>query len=943
MKSTSLLKRTARNVWIGSGLALFSAGVTAAQAPPPAPDPATTEPPTTMPAEPATAPATGEEQPAPATAPQAGDSVAPQAGDSVAPPTAAATQQAPVEVPADELAARAALGERFAQIARFTLSQPQIVPALIHQNAALVEAAARENPKELRFLRLLIESRLRNSDTEAGRQSLREALLQYLTVLAAERQTDVVAQIRLVDLNERDLQSAQKRIDYLQTIVGATGGVGSEVRSHAAAMLARVYAERGQDDDANAAIDDAIKLNPLNLEALRAKYERQGANASDAQRLAMLLGILRSNPSQPEVMAQIAHELSDNGILDQALRWFQASFDLSGRMGRGLNMPDFVDYTATLLVSGQPRDAYPAAEKILASDPGNGDAALIRLAAQRRLLAADQLPAADEAATSMLLKRLDDLHAAISQAQPSPTTQPLDVVNEYILGDAQKVKEAGDSPLASQYIGALARLAWFQIYYRQAPDTANKAIEALRLLIPEGETIVTRLEGWSFLRKGDLETARNKLSAVAERDPLSKLGLLLIAEKEAGKVVRPPQAAEQIDPANPGAVEASPINEQLLQLAGQNAAGITGVVLADELLARGLKFTPGANADAVLAELNRFPKDFLNIIAAHPDQFYKLTAEPLNVSHEFGQPVLARVSIQNISDHDFTLGDDGAIRPDLWFDAKLIGLVQQAVPGVAYDRMSQQVVLKAKTGVVSQVVRLDDGQLAQLMMSQPVIALPMQFSVFTNPVPVQGGVAAPGPGGYRVQFTRVMERSGAPIGNAQALQALIAPLGQGSPEQRMRTVDHVMALIRLFSSDPKAPPEMKQAAGQLFEALNRAAAMNDQSATAHAWLMYNLALISSEQTREAQMIGLLRSSAWDSRILGLRLLQALPAERQKALATKFAAADPDPLVRQYAASVVETSDLPITRPGAATQPADATAPPAPPPTDPNAAPTSPPP
>jgi hypothetical protein len=79
-------------------------------------------------------------------------------------------------------------------------------------------------------------------------------------------------------------------------------------------------------------------------------------------------------------------------------------------------------------------------------------------------------------------------------------------------------------------------------------------------------------------------------------------------------------------------------------------------------------------------------------------KFYKLTAEPLTVSHAFGQPVLATVTIQNVSDYDITLGDDGTIKPDLWFDAKLIGLVQQVIPAIAYDRIGQQVVLKAKTG-----------------------------------------------------------------------------------------------------------------------------------------------------------------------------------------------------------------------------------------------------
>ena len=223
----------------------------------------------TLPAEPpaSTVPASPD---ANATAPApSGEAPATQPADAVVPPTAAANQPANAPVAPDEQAARSALGERFVSLAKFTLSQPAIVPSLIHQNAALVEAAARENPKELRFLRLLIESRLRNADSEQGRAALREALLHYLNVLSADRQTDVVATIRLIDLNERDLQSAQKRVEYLQAIIDANG-VGAEVKAHAAVLLARVYAERGQDSEANAAIDDALKLNPLSMEALRA-------------------------------------------------------------------------------------------------------------------------------------------------------------------------------------------------------------------------------------------------------------------------------------------------------------------------------------------------------------------------------------------------------------------------------------------------------------------------------------------------------------------------------------------------------------------------------------------------------------------------------------------------------------------------------------------------
>ena len=184
-----------------------------------------------------------------------------------------------------------------------------------------------------------------------------------------------------------------------------------------------------------------------------------------------------------------------------------------------------------------------------------------------------------------------------------------------------------------------------------------------------------------------------------------------------------------------------------------------------------------------------------------------------------------------------------------------------------------------------------------------------------------------------------MERAATPVSNPQAIQAMLQPLVAGSAEHRMRTTDHAVTLIRMFS-DAKATDETRQLAVSMFDALNRAVAMPNPSPTARAWMQFNVAMLSNETERERMMVTLLRSPAWDSRILGLRLVQALPADRQKALAGRFAQSDPDALVRAYAASVVDTADLTAARP--ATQPTDAAGQPLPT-DDPNATPTSPPP
>jgi hypothetical protein len=127
----------------------------------------------------------------------------------------------------------------------------------------------------------------------------------------------------------------------------------------------------------------------------------------------------------------------------------------------------------------------------------------------------------------------------------------------------------------------------------------------------------------------------------------------------------------------------------------------------------------------------------------------------------------------------------------------------------------------------------------------------------------------------------------------------------------------------------------------LYDSLSRAVAMPNVSPSAHAWLQFVLAQVSSQPEHERMMVSLLRSGNWDHRILGLRLLQMLPPERQKALAARFADADPDQLVRAYAQSVVDTADL-IGGLRPATQPTDASGQPIIT-EDPNATPISPPP
>jgi hypothetical protein len=293
--------------------------------------------------------------------------------------------------------------------------------------------------------------------------------------------------------------------------------------------------------------------------------------------------------------------------------------------------------------------------------------------------------------------------------------------------------------------------------------------------LPEGDVNIARLEGWSFMAQ-NRDAAGSRLSAVAERDPLSKLGLI------------------RLDLSDP--TTASNAMAELAKLASERSAGVTGAILVQELRDHNGKFLPSPNSNAVREEYEKFPKDFLNILSS-PDKFYRVVVEPLHVSHSFGEPMLVNVSIQNTSPYELTLGNDGVIHRDLWFDVKITGLIGKTYAGVAYDRMSQAVKLAPKTGTVSQVVRVDEGQLAILLEGTPSMAIPLLFSVFTNPTRNATGIG-PGPGGQRAQFNRPMERAAAPV-NQQTVPQFIQYLMAGKPADRIAVSELMARYVQMYA------------------------------------------------------------------------------------------------------------------------------------------------
>jgi len=116
--------------------------------------------------------------------------------------------------------------------------------------------------------------------------------------------------------------------------------------------------------------------------------------------------------------------------------------------------------------------------------------------------------------------------------------------------------------------------------------------------------------------------------------------------------------------------------------------------------------------------------------------------------------MLARLTLTNVGKFDVSIGAGpaGLIEPDLWFDAQLRGIGQDKFPGLVFDRLMGRSVLRPGESI-SQIVRIDQGELADRLGRMPVGMLSVDADVVLDPLQSPDGLRI-GPGGMLVPSRR---------------------------------------------------------------------------------------------------------------------------------------------------------------------------------------------
>ncbi|MGA2502029.1 MAG: tetratricopeptide repeat protein, partial [Tepidisphaeraceae bacterium] len=560
-----------------------------------------------------------------------------------------------------------ALAIRFADLTQSLVRSGTPDENQFRRVAALLAAARQCDPEEPRYARLHADVLIQLHDADGA--------IDALGAVRRLRPEDRIAQIETIDMFLARMQTADARLAYLQDLV-VRDAVPREVRSHVALRIAALQEEKSRHNDAMEAIDLAIKLNPLNFTALQIKFSliwdavtQNAAAPNPVPRVTMLVALVRANPARPDVLHLLGRHFAAAGMSNESLIWFTHAVNVASQARAGLTLEMMIDFATASFFCDRLDQAQQAFDQILKFNPADYPSLISRSMIELRR---DKPESARDFRIQARNSLINQLNAVRNQMGiQGATTRPIDqgeVFMPEIGSDTDAYRKQDKPRLKGAYLRAAVDLAWFQVFYNDQPDEAQRLMRhAESLMDAKEQAAVTDLPviaGWVYLKQGKIDEARVKFSAVADREPMAALGLIKCY----------------------GPAEKDKARTEAQKLVNANPAGVQGAVILDKLREFGVRAQPSENAPAMTAAKNTLPQNWMDVLDdKRTASFYAIRGQPLRISSPFGEPLIAQVVIQNTSDVDLSVGPDGLIKPGVWFDAVVGGIFQQNIPAVAVE------------------------------------------------------------------------------------------------------------------------------------------------------------------------------------------------------------------------------------------------------------------
>ncbi|HUU23684.1 MAG TPA: tetratricopeptide repeat protein [Phycisphaerae bacterium] len=716
-------------------------------------------------------------------------------------------------------------------------------PARTWRVVAHTQYADRLDPGNPRIERMLADA----YETQGRFQEASAAVAKYLRSAPG----DYVHHLRRIRLLVNALQTAGEREELLKELVERED-LPAAVRAEAAVLTGRILRGKGETEEARLAYETALKHDPYHPDALTAALAFK-KDPTAADRVKVLLTVLRSNPGHVETAQQVGTQLGAMGLYDPALRFLDHAMAVA-RFRRADVTRVFAlagEHANALLDAGKVDQAIPELEKHLRRFRGNTDLQSLLVEAY---LAAGQ----DEKASGIV----QDMEAALKPKQ-----------------SAAAVSETFAKKLAWFYLVTLPKATTALGYARQAEKMDASDPAAQRIL------------GVAELKTGDTNSGLARLQKLAGKDTYAAA---FLADYYFGAGL-PAEGKKAIQAAAPLPRDGPAFRRLRALVARYNVE---------------LPAAEGAAEARQAAEA--FPDAPLELASA-PEKFLEVSIRPTAERMGVGEPVEVEAVLVNKSSIDIPIGMWGLFSPvmALHLEAstdrdrkKFASLPVANWPAPRYLKSGERVTCR---------VRLDVGDLGRFLANRPLEEITLKVQGMLDPVQYGTEFVSFVPSVRPVPAQIVLadllgdfDRTKAdewPKRYQLALGRIVYDMKRGDLRARMlaaRRVGSLLGLARLIEQGRALPPrhlDGKVTRGVLLRMMVEI--LKDKSDVVRAEMLSAL----NHVDLDAGIIRWFGSTIEDpSALVRFRLVELLGASgvRGQETVVDYLAQDPDEMVRQMA-------------------------------------------
>ncbi len=618
-------------------------------------------------------------------------------------------------------AAATHLAGLLANDARDLLRNPALPPDVAAAQAAiLLQFSVKLDGSDLHTQRLLAETARLAGKTDVQRLALR-------AVIAADP-GDLVSQVHYIELLAADSQTMEARAALYQNALAATT-IDPQIRSEIAVRLAHLAEDRGDVAQAKDYLIQALKLNDINIGALRdeARFaaEATGPGAVDIHMQA-LSALLVANPYQPDAWLQVGHECQIAGVHDRAAEFMETASEQMQMNGTSPPGEFYLNLAMEQAIAGQRAKAFPLA---------SGLAQLPNAPLEALLL------------SEVLSQSLPPQPAPATTATTTPSTKPaFDRAAEIRKRLAEMAKDTSDASALANAAGAD-----LTIMAQPGPDTVAW-IAAYGALVDPTDTTLARLNGWLLLRQGNLEEARAALEKIAPTDPLAQVGLARLQIKQ-----NKSDAARDI----------------LQKLWNGNPHGLLALQVSVAAAAGNIKLADAPPAKQMRAAIGRLTSG-LSGMHTEPHDAELISTYLRKSSVSVGEAVMMQLRMTNATDRALPVGPEGMVKTMIGIAATTRGGGVMPLGICSLEDVQRTYRLEPRQ-MLETTLRVDQGKLADLLQQNPDTSYTVSVTAVTAPRLIGTEQFSAGVGGM-VVASDDFQRGRLPLETAADFQKLTGEL-----------------------------------------------------------------------------------------------------------------------------------------------------------------------